>query len=484
MRPPAVDPVPPPVLPKTPEPPPAPIRAAMPPPAKLRDAEDKIRKARKPEFERRGRAEQLLLAKALLQEGQLPEGDPVQSVALLRLAGELFAEAADFEGLFSAAESIQKIVDAKALDVAEKILERVVAVTKQPEGYAVLVEGYDALSERLVAEDLVDSAVRTGETMEKLARLSTDLGLVLQAQNRRRQLSDLQKAFVSVKAARKTLETRPEDPGACLQVGRFLCFYKLDWEKGIPLLARGSDAALRTVAEQEQAKPVDGAAMAAVGDAWSGWIPKAGTLKKKAEERMLFWYQKAWPQSQGKLRDRLRLAFQAAFGRNSGRGQTDQGMPTGWLEGSAGQVGRSAQDNSVAKTGTSSARVSHALSGNGSAYVSFQTPYLPVAEGEDLLLSGWILSDGTRRGSMADTLRVTFFRQRESRIGASLIELPPDQPFWTFYQKAVKPPPGTTLVIVSVWIDSPEGTVWADDVSLRRIRDRKELIDNGGMEKR
>src|SRR2546422_5551464 len=170
--------------------------------------------------------------------------------------------------------------------------------------------------------------------MESSARLSMDLELILRIQLRRKQLVELQRAFGPVKAARKTLETTPLDAGACLQAGRFLCFYKRDWESGIPLLALGSDSGLKAVAAQEQTKPNDAAGMAAVGDAWSSLMPKAGTLKPRYEERVLFWYQKAWPQSQGKLRDRLRFAFRSALGRSTRPAKGESGMPSGWIEGS------------------------------------------------------------------------------------------------------------------------------------------------------
>lgn len=287
----------------------------MPPPAKLREREDRLRKTRKADFERRGRAERQALAKALFQEGRVGEIDPVEAVALLRLSGELCAETGDVDGVFAAAEAIQGIVDCKVLEVAEKILERAALANRQPEMHAVLAEGYEALSERLVDEDQFDAAVHAGEVMEKLARSSANPELLARAQLRRRQLSDLQKASGTYRSAMKTLEQRPEDGAASLQAGRFLCFHKRDWEKGIPHLARGSDAALRSVAELELRNPSDPETTAALGDVWWGLGAKAGTMKPSYQDRAMFWYRKAWPQSQGSIRDRLRTAFLSANGR-------------------------------------------------------------------------------------------------------------------------------------------------------------------------
>ncbi|MBI3856667.1 MAG: protein kinase [Planctomycetes bacterium] len=476
------------VVPKPAPPPPkepAPAaRLAVPPPAKLRDAEDKIRKARKADFDRRAKADRAVLARGLLKEGEIGGDDPIQTYALLRLAGELSIDAGDFEGLFAAAEAIQKLFDVKALDVSEKLLAQAAGAAKQPEVFATIAQGCDALSQRLVEDDLYDAAVRIADLMEKTARASTDLPLIVQAGVRKKQLLDILKAFGPVKAARTRLETKPDDATDNLQVGRFLCLYKRDFEKGIPMLAKGTDAGLKGVAELEMAKPGDAAAMAVVGDAWLALSTKAGALGAAQRDRAIFWFQKAWPTAQGKLRDRIRSAFRSLNGR-AARGIRNAAIPAGWNEGSAGQISLSVQDDAYAHGGVASVRISHPLPAAANVYVSCQTDFIPAAEGEEFILSGWILSDGTRTGGLTpDSLRASFFRTKDNQIIQTIIDLPVDQPYWTYFERVVTAPAGTSSVIVSVWMASPDGTLWADDISLRRVRDRKELVENGGMERR
>jgi hypothetical protein len=38
------------------------------------------------------------------------------------------------------------------------------------------------------------------------------------------------------------MEDNPAEPGANLAAGRFLCFHKDDWERGVPMLALGSES--------------------------------------------------------------------------------------------------------------------------------------------------------------------------------------------------------------------------------------------------
>ncbi|MBI3877243.1 MAG: hypothetical protein HY300_15015, partial [Verrucomicrobia bacterium] len=49
-------------------------------------------------------------------------------------------------------------------------------------------------------------------------------------------------------AAAWGLAITPDDPGANLAVGQFLCFVKGDWESGLPLLAKSDDNVLKTLA--------------------------------------------------------------------------------------------------------------------------------------------------------------------------------------------------------------------------------------------
>ena len=70
-------------------------------------------------------------------------------------------------------------------------------------------------------------------------------------------------------AARQRLETAPDDPEACLVVGRWSCFRQDDWDAGLKLLAKGSDAALKSLAAKElESKPSAAAERVARGDAW------------------------------------------------------------------------------------------------------------------------------------------------------------------------------------------------------------------------
>ena len=87
-------------------------------------------------------------------------------------------------------------------------------------------------------------------------------------------------------AAQERLKTDPDDAGACLAVGRWYCFCQGDWDEGLKLMAKGSDAALKSLAAAELAsKPSKADDRVARGDAWWDLAEKAAGKAKAAMRR-------------------------------------------------------------------------------------------------------------------------------------------------------------------------------------------------------
>lgn len=96
----------------------------------------------------------------------------------------------------------------------------------------------------------------------------------------------------AVKAARM-LATRPENPTANLERGRYLCFIKQDWPGGLRMLAKGEDADLRAVARLDLSAPSGKKQIVAVGNAWWDLSRKQSTtsfIRKLYESRAAYWY--------------------------------------------------------------------------------------------------------------------------------------------------------------------------------------------------
>lgn len=139
---------------------------------------------------------------------------------------------------------------------------------------------------------------------ERLA--ATFTGFDLSAE-RKRWLAQMRSRALS--APILSLLDKPDDPAANLAVGRFYCYDLNRWAQGLPMLALGSDADLKKVAELELADPKDAAEWIATADAWYA----VGKATNRTEERNAIWsharrwYVKAAPSLQGATKARIDL---------------------------------------------------------------------------------------------------------------------------------------------------------------------------------
>ena len=60
-----------------------------------------------------------------------------------------------------------------------------------------------------------------------------------------KEIGQLRQEYERIKPAADKLKKDPTDPDANLDVGKYLCFAKGNWEKGLPLLAAGSNVLRR-----------------------------------------------------------------------------------------------------------------------------------------------------------------------------------------------------------------------------------------------
>jgi len=93
--------------------------------------------------------------------------------------------------------------------------------------------------------------------------------------------------------AEAKLKDNPEDADAHLSLGRHYCFDD-DWKNGLPHLAKGSDADLQQLTEQDVASPNDPAGQIKLADAW--WT--LGKTRNGEERDVLllragYWYDRA-----------------------------------------------------------------------------------------------------------------------------------------------------------------------------------------------
>jgi hypothetical protein len=124
-----------------------------------------------------------------------------------------------------------------------------------------------------------------------------------------------------------TLGRNPTDPAANLAVGKFHCFIKADWEKGLPMLALGGDLVLKGLAERDLGRPGEAEKQVALGDGWWDCADKqTGLAKAHMRQRAGHWYQQALPSLTGLAKVKVAKRLEGIEAPATGPGLALKGM--------------------------------------------------------------------------------------------------------------------------------------------------------------
>jgi hypothetical protein len=144
-----------------------------------------------------------------------------------------------------------------------------------------------------------DAAVKAATASDTAARAADDSALIASAATRLANVKLLQAEAARIAAAVVKLTQVPDDADANLAVGRFLCLWRGEWAKGLPLLAKGSDVALQAIAQEDLAA-VEAPMQFTVANAWWDLAPKLdGPPRAYAQDRAAEIYLKAVPKLDG-----------------------------------------------------------------------------------------------------------------------------------------------------------------------------------------
>lgn len=261
------------------------------------EALELIRDVYRDEWDRAKKAEEkTALANKLLAQAVKSLDDPAGRFVLLRLARDVAAQAGDAE---TALGAVDRIGNTYEVDVLQMQLECLQAVAKAAGGSsqikAVAQQAF-ALVDAAVAADNYEFARYFGELADASARRARDYPLLKQIGARVKEVGESEKAYAEYRAALDRLDEKPTDPQANLTAGRYLCLLKGDWDQGTPMLALGSDEALKAVASKELEDASSPDTQLALGDAWWDVAEQTEDEANTAfYERAAYWYRRASP---------------------------------------------------------------------------------------------------------------------------------------------------------------------------------------------
>jgi len=250
------------------------------------------------------------LANKLLKEATASE-DLTNRYVLLRVARDMATQAGDAGTAVRAVEEIGKSFQVDLFQLKGAALSEARKSASLTEQREALAEQALALIEDAVARDDFVAAKYLGQLALDSARKARERDLTKRIVARNKTVTEVAEAYSETKDAFQTLEESPTDPEANLAAGRYLCFMKGDWEKGMPMLALGKDGQTTKLAIKELKGITDVEGQVALGDGW--WElaeTKDGLTKERARERAAVWYRLACPKLSGLAKSKVETRLQ------------------------------------------------------------------------------------------------------------------------------------------------------------------------------
>ncbi len=292
-------------------------RLPLPSSAQLKQAEAEIRKLFKDEYAKPQPEQKLALAQALMRTATDTRGNDPQRCALLRETRELALGAGDLQLALKATDAIAAGFVINALEERLAILQKFAeqkrakesAITLGDAAMKTLDDAQAAMEFRLIPALCTLAEQATGR--------AGDPAYLAAVKEKTAAAKAAMREGLALSAALEKLKSAPHDAAANATIGRFYCLVRNDWARGLPALAKGSDANLKAAAEKELQQPADSAAKVSVADAWWALSEAAnGATKKAFSEHAAEWYALALPELTGlaKIRIEKRLGSVRASG--------------------------------------------------------------------------------------------------------------------------------------------------------------------------
>lgn len=236
------------------------------------------------------------LAGVLLQQGRESRDEPANRYVLYTEALDLASRAGDATLTLQVIDEINRDF---AIDAPELKARSLVALAENVPSKEAGKEVYDLIQPLIneaIEADQYEAAKQLANVAETAARKSKVIALVATAKKRQAEVAALHKSFAKQEAYLAKLKANPEDPEANLELGRYFALFKGRWEKGLPYLAKGEDAALRDLAAADLKGAKETKEQLGIADRyWEAAAKAKEPAELQLQRRAMHWYEKALP---------------------------------------------------------------------------------------------------------------------------------------------------------------------------------------------
>ena len=190
-----------------------------------------------------------------MQTADDSKDDATARFVLLQEAKKVAVEAFLGELAFEVIDTMASEYEVCGSEMKAEVLDQAAKKMRSPQQQKAFAQAALEVMDEAIAEDKIEIAkrVRAGVPM---ARQIKDKVLIQDILAKSKEVEAAAKAYAEIEAALAMLREKPNDPDANLTVGKHLCC-KGRWEKALPMLALGSDAALKALAGEGHPGRVD-----------------------------------------------------------------------------------------------------------------------------------------------------------------------------------------------------------------------------------
>ena len=263
-------------------------------------------------------AEKTALATEILDAALKFKDGSADQYVLLKIARDMAAGAGDAVTALRTVEKTVDRFDVPGAKLTAGTLQEAARKARTSSQQKAVAEAVVSVVDSVADEGEYDLALSLCESARVPAQKSTQYSLAKELTTKIEDLKKRQRTSQEYRDAWAVLEENPTDPAANWAAGRHLCFVKGDWDRGVPMLALGSDAELKAAATKDLSGANSAEEQAALGDAW--WTlaeGKTGLERDALRLRAGFWYRQAEPRLDGglaKLKIKQRLDEVAKLG--------------------------------------------------------------------------------------------------------------------------------------------------------------------------
>lgn len=242
------------------------------------------------------------------------EKNPVARYAMLVLSIDLACGAGDLD---MAAQAVAKMEEAYDEDVAPRLIQAAGDAAKNvktPDARNEYSQCAQKLVARLVARNEFATARKIADHAVAAAHGSPDL---LAGANQL--AADVRETEAAWARCGKLTEAAALTAEKSAHQGRYLCFYRDNWEQGLPLLAACNDAPLHALAAAELQKDATPEALSSVAEEWEKQADKLGDLaKRQVRAHAEAIYREVLPQLSGLAKIKVENRLKAIDARQAG----------------------------------------------------------------------------------------------------------------------------------------------------------------------